>query len=60
MDEQTCRMKYIKCTYVIEHSYANRSRGKIGRELLQTYEYKITANITHVVAITLRLRVDMS
>ena len=41
MDEQTCPIKYMKCTCVIEHSYAKRTHGKIVRELLQTYEYKI-------------------
>ncbi len=49
----------LQCTCVIEHSYANRTRGKIGRELLQTYEYTITENITYVVAIILRVRVDV-
>ena len=49
----------LQYTCVIKHSYANRTRGKIGREVLQTYEYTSTENITYVVAIILRVRVDV-
>ncbi len=49
----------LECTCVIEHSYANRIHGKIGREVLQTYEYTSIENITYMVAIILRVRVDV-
>ncbi len=46
-------------TCVTEHSYASRTLGKIGREFVQTYQYTSTEKRTYIVAIILRMRVDM-